>query len=93
MPPVKTSFQSFFNDQASESLTLKLTTVEELSGICIYVHEVWKALRYDADISMYVIKNTFEIVSDRNLLSILLIYPFPKECFRTSYNCQSGSCI
>lgn len=45
-----------------ESLTLKRTTVEELNGICMSMKS-GNAPGYD-DISMYVIKNTFELVSD-----------------------------
>ena len=43
-------------------MTLKRTTVEELSGICMSMKS-GNAPGYD-DISMYVIKNTFELVSD-----------------------------
>ena len=62
IPPVNTSFQSFLNDQTNEFLTLKPTTVEELNGICMSMKS-GKAPGYD-DISMYVIKNTFELVSE-----------------------------
>ena len=62
IPPVNTSFQSFLNDQTNEFLTLKPTTVEELNGICTSMKS-GKAPGYD-DISMYVIKNTFELVSE-----------------------------
>ena len=62
IPPVNTSFQSFLNDQTNEFLTLKPTTVEELNGMCTSMKS-GKTPGYD-DISMYVIKNTFELVSE-----------------------------
>ena len=67
---MNTSFHSFLNDQINKSLTLKPTTVEELNGICMSMKS-GKAPRYD-DISMYVIENTFEIVSEplKNIINL-----------------------
>ena len=70
IPPVNSSFHSFLNDQFNESLILKPTTVEELNGICMSMKS-GKAPGYD-DISMYVIKNTFEVVSEplKNIINL-----------------------
>ena len=70
IPPVNSSFHSFLNDQFNESLILKSTTVEELNGICMSMNS-GKAPGYD-DISMYVIKNTFEVVSEplKNIINL-----------------------
>ena len=70
IPPVNTSFRSFLNGQTHESLALKPTTVEELNDICMSLKS-GKAPGYD-DISMHVIKNTFEIVSEplKNIINL-----------------------
>ena len=70
IPPVNTSFRSFLNGQTHESLALKPTTVEELNDICM-PSKCGKAPGYD-DISMHVIKNTFEIVSEplKNIINL-----------------------
>ena len=53
-----------------ESLALKPTTVEELNDICMSLKS-GKAPGYD-DISMHVIKSTFEIVSEplKNIINL-----------------------
>lgn len=70
IPPVNTSFHSFLNDQTYESLALKPTTVEELNGICMSMKS-GKTPGYD-DVSMHVIKNTFEIISEplKNIINL-----------------------
>ena len=67
---MNTSFHPFLNDQTYESLVLKSTTVEELNDICVSMKS-WKTPGYD-DISMYIIKNTFEIVSEalKNIINL-----------------------
>ena len=67
---MNTSFRSFLNGQTHESLALKPTTVEELNDICMSLKSR-KAPGYD-DISMHVIKNTFEIVSEplKNIITL-----------------------
>ena len=67
---MNTSFRSFLNGQTHESLALKPTTVEELNDICMSLKS-GKAPGYD-DISMHVIKNTFEIVSEplKNIINL-----------------------
>ena len=59
---MNTYFHSFLNGQTYESLALKPTAVEELNDICMSLKS-GKAPGYD-DISMHVIKNTFEIVPE-----------------------------
>ena len=70
IPRVNTSFRSFLNGQTHESLALKPTNVEELNDICMSLKS-GKAPGYD-DISMHVIKNTFEIVSEplKNIINL-----------------------
>ena len=67
---MNTSFHPFLNDQTYESLALKSTTVEELNDICVSMKS-GKTPGYD-DISMHIIKNTFEIVSEplKNIINL-----------------------